>query len=53
MGVLRTYVYSDVSGNLLALWVGYYLGAAYQRGMFFLSSLVYYAATLWILFPFG
>ena len=37
----------------IALWVGYYLGAAYQRGMIFLSSLVYYAATLWILFPFG
>ena len=37
----------------IALWVGYYLGAAYQRGMIFISSLVYYAATLWILFPFG
>lgn len=36
-----------------ALWVGYYLGAAYQRGMIFLSSLVYYVATLWILFPLG
>lgn len=35
----------------LALWIGYYLGAAYQRGMIFFSSLVYYAATLWILFP--
>ena len=34
-----------------ALWIGYYLGAAYQRGMIFVSSLVYYAATLWILFP--
>lgn len=35
----------------LALWIGYYLGAAYQRGMIFFSSLVYYAATLWILLP--
>lgn len=34
-----------------ALWVGYFLGAAYQRGMIFFSSLVYYAATLLILFP--
>ena len=34
-----------------ALWIGYYRGAACQRGMMFLSCLAYYAATLWILLP--
>lgn len=34
-----------------ALWIGYYLGAAYQRIMIVGTSMVYYATTLFLLLP--
>ena len=34
-----------------ALWIGYYLGAAYQKIMIVGTSVVYYATTLLLLLP--
>ena len=37
--------------HIAALWIGYYLGAAYQKIMIVGTSVVYYATTLLLLLP--